>query len=123
MEVKFHFVVFRSGKNKFKKYFFFLSGFSTDNMKQQVRSVVECRRKILKNFIRKYMMGISGKCPHCSMPRKQISRYNMRLVYVDNKKGVNFSSETRWAFGVSLMQLQTPSGTFALNSLFTMCRI
>lgn len=54
-------------------------------MKQIVKSVVECRRKILKNFIKKNMMGITGKCPHCKMPRKKLTRYNMRIVYVENK--------------------------------------
>lgn len=50
-----------------------------------VKSVVECRRKILRNFIKKNMMGVTGKCPYCQMPRKKLTRYNMRIVYVENK--------------------------------------
>lgn len=30
-------------------------------------------------------MGITGKCAQCKMPRTKIMRYNMKIVYVDNK--------------------------------------
>ncbi len=67
---------------EYKIYLF--TGLVSD-MKPSVRSVVECKREILKNFTSKFMMKVSGKCPHCKRERKKIMRYLMRLVYVDNK--------------------------------------
>ncbi|CAL1300337.1 unnamed protein product [Larinioides sclopetarius] len=59
---------------------------------QPVKSVVECRREIIKSFIKTYMMGAKGKCNHCHVPKKKIVKYNMRLVYRDSAKPVTIES-------------------------------
>ncbi|GFS71229.1 DNA-directed RNA polymerase I subunit RPA1 [Nephila pilipes] len=56
-----------------------------DHYQQPIKSVVECRRNITRNFVKSYMMGAGGKCPHCKMPKRKLARYGMRIVYQDSK--------------------------------------
>ncbi|KAG8197820.1 hypothetical protein JTE90_020098 [Oedothorax gibbosus] len=48
-----------------------------------VKSVVECRRSILKNFTKNHMMKAAAKCPHCRQSVRKLTKYNLRLVYKD----------------------------------------
>ncbi|KAF8795893.1 DNA-directed RNA polymerase I subunit RPA1 like protein [Argiope bruennichi] len=65
---------------------------SNDQSQYPVKSVVECRRDIIKSFVKAYMMGAKGRCPHCRAVKKKIVKYNMRLVYRDNAKAVSIES-------------------------------
>ncbi|GFY49771.1 DNA-directed RNA polymerase I subunit RPA1 [Trichonephila inaurata madagascariensis] len=51
-----------------------------DEYQVPVKSIVECRKYITRNFINKYMMNASSKCPHCKMPKKKLTRYGMRII-------------------------------------------
>ncbi|GBM77438.1 DNA-directed RNA polymerase I subunit RPA1 [Araneus ventricosus] len=57
-----------------------------------VKSVVECRRDIVKSFVKTYMMGAKGQCSHCGISKKKLVKYNMRLVYRDTAKPVTIES-------------------------------
>nr|XP_042902443.1 DNA-directed RNA polymerase I subunit RPA1 isoform X2 [Parasteatoda tepidariorum] len=51
-----------------------------------VKSVVECRRNIVKSFVKQHMMGAKGNCPYCKQPQRKITRNNNRFVFTDSGK-------------------------------------
>ncbi|XP_054713157.1 DNA-directed RNA polymerase I subunit RPA1-like [Uloborus diversus] len=58
-------------------------GLDQDLSNEPCKSIVECRKDIIRNFIGKHMMRVSGKCPHCRHPRRKLTRNNMSILYVD----------------------------------------